>query len=118
MTKNDKILGSLLIALLVVGLLSFMFVPEIVRCSHENKILKTGVQAVAVVVEVIDTGNRFNKNPQVRLKIEVRPEHKPPFQAEITTVISVVELNKFQPGKVVTVKYDVSDYSKVVLISK
>jgi hypothetical protein len=118
MTTNDKILGGFLIILLVVGLLSYMFIPEILRYFREKKILKTGVQAVAVVLEIIDTGNRFNKNPQVRLKIEVRPEHQPPFQAEVTTVVSVVELSKFQPGNIVAVKYDLNDYSKVALISR
>jgi hypothetical protein len=116
MTLNDKILGGVLIVLLVAGLFSYMFVPEVLSYLREKKTLETGVKATAVVVEMIDTGNRFNKNPQVRLKIEVRPEHQTPFHAEITMIISVVELNRFQPGSVLTVKYDEKDHSKVALV--
>lgn len=62
--------------------------------------------ASAEVTSVKDTGNRFNHNPEVQMTLRVEPAAGPPFEASVRTVISQVNLPRFQPGARVEVRYD------------
>lgn len=74
--------------------------------------------ASARVIEIFDTGDRYNHNPVVTLKLEVIPTSALPYQAEIKTVISVVDVPSFQAGCVLRVKYKKNNPADVVVIGK
>lgn len=73
------------------------------------------VRAPARILDIRDTGNRFNRNPEVRLTLEVRPAVGSPFQTELTTVVSVVDIPRFQPGSEVIVAYEAEDRTRVAI---
>jgi hypothetical protein len=102
-----------LIFVLITG---FVIGPKIWRHFHNKHIERTGIQAPAHIVEVIDTGNRSNYNPEVLIKLEVQPAGGPPFLGEVRMVVSAVALQALRPGAIVTVKYDPERPSAVAIV--
>ncbi len=102
--------------LVMLGVLLLVFGPDIKRHFRSQQMLASGVTASARVTDVHDTGNRYNHNPQVRLELEVQPEGRASFMAEVTVVLSAVDLLKLQPGTLVTVKYDPQRPTEVALV--
>ncbi|MEM7447573.1 MAG: DUF3592 domain-containing protein [Myxococcota bacterium] len=76
---------------------------------------KTGARTTARVLQVEATGMRINHEPEVNLTLEVQRTDGTTYQAQITRVVSHVQLVRLTPGAVVSVFYDRSDPSKVVL---
>lgn len=71
--------------------------------------------ASAEVTSVKDTGNRFNHNPEVEMTLRVEPADGPPFEAQLRTMVSQVNLPSFQPGARVEVRYDPAAPERVEL---
>ncbi|MCC6158088.1 MAG: hypothetical protein IT350_08535 [Deltaproteobacteria bacterium] len=98
----------------VVGVTLFSFLaPECER----DELLKTGVEAKGVIIGIEDTGNRYNEQPQVILKVRVEPKGGDPYETETKMIISPVYLPQFQPGARVNLKYDEADRTKVAVDS-
>ncbi len=92
------------------------FGPELLKDLREKRIRQSGVQAPAVVVDLVDTGNRSNSNPEVQVILEVRPEGGKPFRASATKVLTPVALLTFGPGTEVLVAYDPDEPESAVLL--
>jgi len=104
-----------LVLVLVVGVLSVLFGPDIKRHFDNKWLAENGIAAPARVTAVHDTGRRYNYNPQVRLELEVEPEGAEAFTAELTLVVSPVHLPGLQPGRLLTVNYDPIRPSRIAL---
>jgi hypothetical protein len=97
---------------LVIGL--GLFVPmlvlilgaEVSRLLANRAIQAHGLQAEARVVKVWATGTRINRNPVVRVLLDVRPSNQDAFEAETEQLASIVGVGGVQPGKTIQVKYD------------
>jgi hypothetical protein len=88
--------------------------------GHEQdreEILRTGKPADGTILDIEDTGNRFNDQPEVILSLEVRAPGKPAYRAKATMIISPVYIPRFQPGAEVKVKVDPKDPSRVAVES-
>ena len=92
---------------------------------HENRfkqnsddilLQKEGIKANAVILKSWDTGTTINFDPLIGFLLEVQPEGKPAFQAELEAIISRLQIHIFQPGAVLPVVYDPNDHSKVSFI--
>lgn len=104
------------IVLLVALSLGIALGPSILRHFREKRLLRTGVEAPARVEDLVDTGNRYNSNPQVIMKLTVLPEGAEPFPAELRIVLSPVDIPKFPAGTTVRVRYDPEDRTSVALV--
>jgi hypothetical protein len=74
-----------------------------------------GFPATAKVLRIWETGVRVNHNPVVGFLLEVYPEGMPPYEAETKALISILMIPQIQPGKVLKVKVDTNDPSRVAL---
>jgi hypothetical protein len=74
------------------------------------------VSAEAKIVELYDTGNRFNDTPQIRFFLEVRPKHGSPFHAAATEVLPPRDLAQMGVGSTVRALYDPRDRTHVSAI--
>jgi len=54
-------------------------------------------------------------NPMVMLFLEIYPGLQTPFYGEAKAVIATQSVSKFQPGNMITVKYDPKNTSRVTL---
>lgn len=124
---EDLIAGSsaLIIALVVggtcVSILFTLVLIVVIRKFVKNafgpneKLLQEGIPAQATIIKIWDTGITLNDNPQVGMLLEVQPTGQPPFRVEMKSIISRIALAQIQPGRIVPVKYDPQDPSKVAL---
>lgn len=81
----------------------------------QNKLLKTGVPARAVIKELHDTGVTVNNAPQIKLLLEVTPQMGMPYLVETKMLISRLQSHAFQPGMELMVKIDPNDKDKVAV---
>jgi hypothetical protein len=81
----------------------------------DEKLLQEGVAAQATILKIWDTGVTLNDNPQVGMLLEVKPPGSEPFRVEMKSIISRIALAQIQPGRVVPVRYDPQNPSKVAL---
>jgi hypothetical protein len=108
--------GSLVCTFAFTGVILWFTVrPLMQNMQQQNRILQSGVLATATVLQLAETGMMVNYQPQVRILLQVNPPNGAPYQAEVTRVISHVQIPRVQPGAVVPVKIDPGDPTKVAL---
>jgi hypothetical protein len=81
----------------------------------DQKLLQQGVPAQATILKIWDTGVTLNDNPQVGMLLEIQAPNREPFRVEMKSIISRLALAQVQPGRVVPVRYDPENPSKVAL---
>ena len=101
---------------LLVALLAFMARPKFGEDPRGQQILATDVTARARIVDLIDTGNRYNDMPEVAVHLEVLPANRPPYPAVVRRVISVADIDLFARGRMLTVKYDPAHPDRVAIV--
>jgi len=98
--------------------LTLVFVGRLVRNSARNRaLLAKGEPAQAFILSASDTGVTVNDSPQVRLRLEVRPAGRPPYEAETTLLVGRLRVGMLAPGTPVPVKFDPEDPSRVAVAS-
>lgn len=82
-----------------------------------EQLLKTGLPAPARVVQYLPLGINVNgNNAAVNLVVEVHPSHGTAFTAQAHgNVLAPTAVPKFQPGQMVTVRYNPGDLTKVAV---
>lgn len=75
---------------------------------------KTGYPALAKVISVSDTAISINRNPQVKLTLELKDKRGETYQTECRAVVSRLTPGVFQPGMQVPVK--VATWNKNILV--
>jgi len=83
--------------------------------GDNQPVRETGVFASAEVLEVWDTGVRYNNNPVVGFRLLVTLADGTTYEAETKNVVSVVHIPQVQPGAVLPVKVDPEDRNRVAL---
>lgn len=111
------LLCSCLITAAVLGTTGYFLVRLFKGMSQNSGLVKTGVPAPAVILNVEDTGVSMNNSMQARLTLQVSPVGRPPFQAVTTTFVNRFQVGLLVPGAAVQVKYDPNDISKVAVES-
>jgi len=94
---------------------------NLLKCdSAHRQVLANGVSAQAVVLEYSSYQNSDlrikGNNPAITLRLEVKPEDKKPFKATVEGIVILeASIPKYQPGKILYVKYDPDDLTKVAV---
>ena len=85
--------------------------------AANEELLKTGTKAPARVLQYLPLGINVNgPNAAVNLIVEVQPSDGSPFTAQANgNVIAPTGVPKFQPGQMVTVRYNPNDLTKVAV---
>ena len=83
--------------------------------GDNRPVRETGVPASAEVLEVWDTGVKYNNNPVVGFSLRVTLADGTTYEAETRNVVSVVHIPQVQPGAVLPVKIDPDDRERVAL---
>lgn len=100
--------------------LVFLFVGRSLRrmtdpARRQFLLLQSGQPAQATVVSVSDTGMTINKNPQVRLELDVRGRDGGSYRTTTIAVVSRLAASRYQPGATVNVMVDPLDPKHVGL---
>jgi hypothetical protein len=110
----DPIFGSIM-AVIIIAVFGGTFGTIFGRMASQNRLLKTGVSATAVIKELKDTGVTVNNAPQIKLLLEVTPPTGAPYLVQTKTLISRLETSSFQPGMVLPVKIDPNNKNKIAI---
>jgi hypothetical protein len=75
-----------------------------------------GVATDAEILSLWDTGITLNQDPVIGLKVQVRPKDGQPYEATIAkSLISRLDIPRFQPGNVIPVRFDPKNPARVAL---
>lgn len=84
--------------------------------ATNRDIMLTGIPAQAKVIAYYDLNVKVNgDNPFVLLFLQVIPGLKDPFYAEAKGVVKDTSVPKFQPGSMISIKYDPNNPERVVV---
>jgi hypothetical protein len=102
--------------LAILGLTGCAMIDRMSGVSETKALQSAGVAAKAAVLRIWDTGITVNQDPVIGMEVEVRPADGPSWKATIPkSLISRLDVPRFQPGSVVDVRYDPHDTSRVAL---
>lgn len=108
--------GSILTAVFII-IFGLAFGIPYLRDRKRNVLLKTGRRANGTIVEMWDTGITINKQPQIGLKIEVKPDTGAPFISECIMIISRLQTSYYQVGINCIVRYDPENTKSIAIES-
>ena len=75
-----------------------------------------GVEAEAVLLNMQQTGLYVNKQPQVKLQMQVQPYSGQDFITETKEVLTFVDLAQLQIGGTLVVKYNPENRKEIMLV--
>lgn len=87
--------------------------------ARDKRLLQTGAQASAQVLAVQATGASVSygghRQPQVALTLQVQPANGQPFQSQLVTYVSELQIPQIQPGLVVQVRYNPANPAEMAI---
>jgi len=110
--------GPLILIVFILTVTGLAFGPMMCDSITDDQLRRRGEPAVARILGLEDTGNRFNDNPEVEIELEVRREGGPTYTVSFTRVYSVVELMNYPVGTEVNVRIDPEDSTSLVIIGR
>ncbi len=85
--------------------------------AKNEQLMASGTEATAKVLQYQSMGINVNgNNPAVTLQVEVQPVGGPKFSAQVQGVIMESSIPKFQPGQLITVKYNPNDLTQAAIV--
>jgi DNA-binding beta-propeller fold protein YncE len=84
--------------------------------AEVKELQQTGTPAKALILRIWDTGMTVNDDPVIGMEVEVHPAEGEVWNATIPkSLVSRIDIPRFQPGQTVTVRFDPRDRSRVGL---
>ena len=105
-------LAPFLFPVLCVGV--FFLVSHVDR-THRERLLATGVEAPAIVLEVRDPGIEVGVDPVLTALVRVTPHGTEPFDSEVAFAPSRLDMGRVRAGTTLTVRYDPKDRSRIAV---
>src|SRR5512140_153834 len=114
MANRRKLRGGVFLALAgTVGCTSI--VDSFSGRKEACQIIAIGQPASATIVRLVDTGTTINDDPVVEFVLRVDAPGGEPYEARTKALISRLDVPQVQPGRVVPVRYDPKDRSRVAI---
>jgi uncharacterized SAM-binding protein YcdF (DUF218 family) len=107
---------ALALPIVIATIAALVFVPKMLAGRREQQLREQGKPAVAEIVEIRETGNLYNRKPEVELELRVRPPDAAEFTLELTKVLEHAELAKYVVGSLVDVRYDPAQPDDVAIM--
>jgi hypothetical protein len=82
---------------------------------NNSRLQKTGIAGKAKVLEVRDTGVTINRQPQVKLIVEVKDSLGQRYEATLRTLVSRINPYAFSAGMEIPVKIDPKNPKNIVI---
>jgi hypothetical protein len=100
----------------VFAVAGLVFIPQILSQQREQRLVRHGQPAVAELLSIRETGNLYNRNPEVKARFRVQPADGEAFELEVTKVLRVTELVKYTEGSSIEVRFDPARRDDVALV--
>lgn len=110
---TDRRLSLFLLLLVLSGC---AMIDRMSGVSDAKSLQATGTAAQAAILEIWDTGITVNDDPVIGMAVQVYPETGKPWRAKIEkSLVSRLDIPRFQPGETVPVRYDPQNPARVAL---
>ncbi|HTD92365.1 MAG TPA: hypothetical protein VK644_01080 [Chitinophagaceae bacterium] len=109
--------ATLIAVLAVLFLAGQIFIlKRFVKGAPKGKRRNQQVEAKAIVLAVEETGVYMNKQPLMKLQMQVIPEKGRNFITETKQVLSPLDLEEIRSGSTVRVKYNTGNQKEIALV--
>ncbi|MEM7156750.1 MAG: DUF3592 domain-containing protein [Myxococcota bacterium] len=95
---------------------SIVFGSQFCAAERAKKLRATGQPATATIVELVDTGNRYNRNPEIKLTLEVVPKEGEAYRAIVYEVFDAIQLQTYVRGAKLDIRYDAEDPGEIAIV--
>jgi hypothetical protein len=113
---SDRRLSVPLILAALLGLAGCAMIDRMSGVSEAKALQSMGTAAQATILEIWDTGTTVNDDPVIGLEVLVYPAEGQAWRATIArSLISRLDVPRFQPGQTIPVRYDPQSPSRVAL---
>lgn len=89
------------------------------RLKRSLKTAKTGIDATAIIIHIEKTGLKIregvNEFWEVVLDLEIEIPVEKPYPLSIKHLVPILEIPRFQPGKILEIKVDPSEKNKITI---
>lgn len=106
-------LTAIVVPVVVVGMtvamLAVTFGGLMKGAARKKRVLASGLDGVAQLMEVVQTGTRVNDQPMLRLRMLIEVPGKPPYAVLHNEIVPHIRLAQVQPGVRMRVKVDPGD---------
>lgn len=109
--------GSLVLVILY-AVLSWTVFPRIRQARSCARLSRNGAEAEAVILSIEKTGRYVNNEPMVKMLVKVQPTSRRNFVAEISEVMTLMDLSTMRTGSMLKVKYNPANTREVMLVRK
>lgn len=109
--------GSLVMVILY-AMLSWTVFPRIRQARSNARLARNGAEAEAVILSIEKTGRYVNNEPMVKMLVKVQPPSRRNFVAEISEVMTLMDLSTMRTGSMLKVRYNPSNTREVMLVRK
>ncbi|HUC80135.1 MAG TPA: hypothetical protein VMR70_04430 [Flavisolibacter sp.] len=113
--------------LFTIAIIAFVFVtlyfalsktvfPLVQISQMKKRLLREGIEAEAVLLNMEQTGLYVNNQPQVKLQVQVHPHTGRNFVSEIREVLTFIDLGQLRIGSTLKVKYNPANTHEVMVL--
>jgi hypothetical protein len=101
---------------IVFAIAGFVFIPRMLAERREQALLEKGSPATAEILKIEETGNLYNREPEVVIELKVSPAKGEPFEVEVTKVLAKTELAKYVVGATLDIRHDPADTGEIAIV--
>lgn len=109
-------LFSVLLLVVVAFVFGHTIFPMAQNRRMKKRLLKEGVEAEAVLLNIEQTGMYVNHQPQLKLQVQVHPLNGRNFVTDVREVLTLKHLGRLRIGGRLKVKYNPANTKEVVMM--
>jgi len=102
--------------IILLAVLRRTLLPYLRQLKMRKRLVKEGVEAEAVLLNMQQTGLYINNLPQLRLQLQVYPRTGRDFMTETLEVLSFIDLNQLHIGGSLLVKFNPVNTKEVMVL--
>lgn len=107
---------------IVVAILYFVFsrtlFPILQISKMKKRLMKEGIEAEAVLLNMEQTGLYVNNQPQIKLQVQVQPLTGRNFVSEVKEVLTLIDLSQLRIGSTLKVKYNPVNTKEIMVLQQ
>jgi hypothetical protein len=111
------ILIAIILAFIYI-IFSYTLFPVIRLALINKRLAREGVEADAILLDMEKTGVYVNRQPQVRMQVQVQPLTGRNFVSEVRQVFTAFDLKRLRIGTSIKVKYNPMNTKEVMILRR
>lgn len=96
--------------------LSRTLFPILQISQMKKRLMREGVEAEAVLLNMEQTGLYVNNQPQIKMQVQVQPMTGRNFVSEVREVLTLIDLSQLRIGSTLKVKYNPTNTKEVMVL--